>query len=84
MDSSGTTLYPANPGRSPLSSNPERDLWLIDDSRQRVVEPGLFQIKIGSSSEDIRLAGPLEINGDPLVVDDLVRAAFSDRSTDSP
>jgi beta-glucosidase len=34
---------------------PIADLWLIDRSLQKVVEPGEFEILLGASSVDIRL-----------------------------
>ncbi len=38
-----------------------KDLALYDASLQRLVEPGEFEIMLGSSSEDIRLRGMLEV-----------------------
>jgi len=40
------------------------DLSLLDREMQRVVEPGLFDVLIGSSSTDIRLEGRFEIVAD--------------------
>ena len=37
------------------------DLALYDKNMNKVVEPGTFDIMIGSSSEDIRLKGKLEV-----------------------
>jgi beta-glucosidase len=37
------------------------DLSLYDRNMKRVVEPGVFRVMIGSSSEDIRLEGTCEI-----------------------
>jgi beta-glucosidase len=39
-----------------------QDLALYDAGLQRLVEPGEFEIMLGSSSEDIRLRGMLEVN----------------------
>ena len=36
-------------------------LALYDQNMKKVVEPGMFDIMIGSSSEDIRLKGKLEV-----------------------
>ncbi|TRX47270.1 hypothetical protein FNH22_30245 [Fulvivirga sp. M361] len=36
---------------------------------QWVIEPGLYEIKIGASSTDIRLSGTMEITGDKMVID---------------
>ena len=37
------------------------DLSMYDRSMKRIVEPGIFRVMIGSSSEDIRLEGTFEI-----------------------
>jgi beta-glucosidase len=37
------------------------DLSLYDRNMKRIVEPGVFRVMIGSSSEDIRLEGTFEI-----------------------
>ena len=37
------------------------DLALLDRNMKKVVEPGSFEIMVGSSSEDIRLTGKLEV-----------------------
>jgi len=39
------------------------DLSLLDKELKRVVEPGLFQIMVGASSQDIRLQGSLAVSG---------------------
>jgi beta-glucosidase len=40
------------------------DISLLNAEMQRVVEPGMFDVLIGSSSTDIRLRGSFEILGD--------------------
>jgi beta-glucosidase len=40
------------------------DLSLLDRDMERVVEPGMFDVLIGSSSTDIRLEGSFEITAD--------------------
>lgn len=40
----------------------QRDLALWDRAMRFVVEPGMFDIMIGSSSEDIRLRGRLNVS----------------------
>nr|WP_321480512.1 glycoside hydrolase family 3 N-terminal domain-containing protein [uncultured Bacteroides sp.] len=40
----------------------EEDFSLVDAAMKRVVEPGTFQLQIGSSSDDIRLTDKVEIN----------------------
>ncbi|MBQ0080276.1 MAG: glycoside hydrolase family 3 C-terminal domain-containing protein [Alistipes sp.] len=37
----------------------EKDFTMLDRNMKRVVEPGLFQVFIGASSEDFRLAGEI-------------------------
>jgi beta-glucosidase len=37
------------------------DLSLLDRSLKRVVEPGIFKVMVGHSSEDIRLTGEFEV-----------------------
>jgi beta-glucosidase len=37
------------------------DLSMYDRNMKRIVEPGVFRVMIGSSSEDIRLDGTFEI-----------------------
>jgi len=43
-----------------------------------IVEPGLYEVMIGSSSEDIRLTGSFEILGNPRVISGLRRKLFTD------
>ena len=37
------------------------NLWMLDKAMKRVVEPGVFDIRIGASSKDIRLTAPLTV-----------------------
>jgi len=41
-----------------------QDLVFYDINMDLVVEPGIFEVMIGSSSEDIRLKGSFEVKGD--------------------
>ena len=70
-------LEPGESRTVSFSVDPKLNLWLIDLARKRVVEPGMFDVKIGGSSEDIRLNGEFEITGEPLVVGDSFWSAFS-------
>jgi beta-glucosidase len=72
------SLEPDESKTATFTINPKRDLWLIDLARQRVVEPGKFDIKIGASSEDIRLEGRFEVTGKPRGVGDSFWSVFSD------
>jgi len=57
------TRIPLNPGETKtveFKLDPE-DLSLLDRNMKEVVEPGTFEVMIGSSSEDIRLKGKMEI-----------------------
>jgi beta-glucosidase len=59
----GFTKISLKPGETKtvkLNLLPE-DLSLFDKNMNKVVEPGMFDIMIGSSSEDIRLKGRLEV-----------------------
>ena len=38
-----------------------RDLWLVNLTLHKVVEPGDFKLMIGASSDDIRLTGNLTV-----------------------
>ena len=40
---------------------PAVDLGFYNQVMERVVEPGLFELMVGSSSEDIRLRGSFRI-----------------------
>jgi beta-glucosidase len=40
-----------------------KDLRMLDERMQWVVEPGEFRVMIGASSEDIRLVGSFEVVG---------------------
>lgn len=41
------------------------DLSMYDQNMNRIVEPGIFKVMVGSSSEDIRLEGTFEILAQP-------------------
>jgi beta-glucosidase len=70
-------LKPGETKTVSFTLKPSRDLWLIDRTRHRVVEPGEFDIKLGASSTDIRLSGRFKITGEPLIVGDSYWSAFS-------
>ena len=75
-------LEPGESKTVTFTVDPKRDLWLIDIARKRTVEPGLFSVKVGASSEDIRLDGQFEITGEPLTVGDSFWDIFSGVSGD--
>jgi beta-glucosidase len=54
------SLEPGETKNVTFSLLPE-DLSLLDLNMKEVVEPGVFEIMIGSSSQDIRLKGKLEV-----------------------
>jgi len=54
------TLNPGEKERVEFTLNPE-SLYLLDQNLKRIVEPGIFKVMIGSSSEDIRLKGEFEV-----------------------
>lgn len=54
------TLQPGETKTVTLNLDPE-SLSLLDENLKRVVEPGTFEIMVGSSSRDIRLKGELEV-----------------------
>ena len=54
------SLEPQGSGTVEFRLSPE-DLSLLDPSLKRVVEPGRFEVLIGSSSTDIRLKGGFEV-----------------------
>jgi beta-glucosidase len=47
-------------------------LAFTDRDMNQTVEPGEFRIEIGSSSDDIRLRGEVEVVGEPVVVQDRI------------
>ncbi|MCL6601249.1 MAG: glycoside hydrolase family 3 C-terminal domain-containing protein [Paenibacillus sp.] len=53
-----------------------KQLAFHDLNMDQVVEPGMMEVFIGSSSQDIRLKGAFEITGDKLIVD---RKVFSSK-----
>ena len=71
-------LEPGESKTVTFTVDPKLNLWLIDLARKRVVEPGSFDVKIGASSEDIRLKGEFEITGEPLVVGESYWKEFSE------
>ena len=59
----GFSRFSLEPGETKtvtFSLLPE-DLSLLDLNMKEVVEPGIFEVMVGSSSEDIRLKGELEV-----------------------
>jgi beta-glucosidase len=40
---------------------PASELWMLDRSMKRVVEPGEFAVMVGASAEDIKLKGSFEV-----------------------
>jgi beta-glucosidase len=57
---SRVTLAPGETKRVVFSLGP-RDLQLLDQHQRWVVEPGTFEVQVGSSSTDIRATGRFEI-----------------------
>ena len=55
-------LSPGESQRVRFMLNPE-DLSLYDRNMKRIVEPGIFKVMVGSSSENIHLEGNFEITG---------------------
>ncbi|MDB5014586.1 MAG: glycosyl hydrolase family 3, partial [Daejeonella sp.] len=55
-----TSLLPGETKTIKFTLHPD-DLALLDKNMNWTVEPGMFEIKIGSSSEDIRLKQEIEI-----------------------
>lgn len=53
-------LRPGEQGEVAFTLTPE-DLSLLDQNLKRVIEPGLFEVMVGASSEDIRLKGSFEV-----------------------
>lgn len=44
-----------------IAVDAKESLWMLDKDMKRVVEPGIFDIRIGASSKDIRLKAPLTV-----------------------
>jgi beta-glucosidase len=55
------TLNPGETKTVAFTLKPE-DFQLLDRNMNWVIEPGIFEIRIGASSEDIKLKTQLEIN----------------------
>ena len=49
--------------------DPIKDFWLIDLDMQRVVEPGEFEIFIGSSSKEMHLKDIVTVKGEKYVIE---------------
>ena len=64
----GFTRVHLNPGESKKVSFklPASQLELINRSGKRVVEPGTFQVMLGSGSEDLRLTASFEVESSAL------------------
>ena len=62
----GKVLVQAGESRRVTFNVPSDMLFLTDLSGVRIVEPGLFDIAIGASSNDIRLSTVVEVVGDTL------------------
>ncbi len=62
----GKVLVQAGESRRVTFNVPSDMLFLTDLSGVRIVEPGLFDIAIGASSNDIRLSTVIEVVGDTL------------------
>jgi beta-glucosidase len=56
-------LEPGQTKNVVFTLEPTKHFWLIDRNLDRVVEPGDFEIMLGSSSNDIRLRDNLTITG---------------------
>jgi beta-glucosidase len=54
------TLNPGEKERVEFTLKPEH-LSLLDQNLKRIVEPGMFDVMVGSSSADIRLKGEFEV-----------------------
>ena len=54
------TLEPGESKKVEFTLGP-RHLELFDENMRQVVEPGLFKVYVGSSSEDIRLRGEFTV-----------------------
>ena len=48
--------------------DPKKHFWLVDENWNRVVEPGIFEIAVGTSSEDIKLKKDISVTGETCIV----------------
>ncbi len=55
------TLAPGESKSVVIPVDAREALWLLDKDMRKVVEPGVFDILIGASSQDIRLKGELTV-----------------------
>jgi len=71
------TLEPGEKKRVTFTLSTDQ-LAFYDRHMRLIVEPGLYEVMVGSSSEDIRLTGSFEVTGEVRVISGLRRKLFTD------